>query len=118
MFENLFVQWKHTKCVVLCHVVSCCVMLYHAVSCCIPQVIYDLIRSHDGVDAGKGDGGGNENTNRAAVELSRAFRDHVFCLDRSRQLEIDGTARRTNRSPQAVGLTIEVLNFLRGRQVC
>lgn len=84
------------------------------------QIIYDLIRSHDdpdGVDTGEGDGGGeSKNSNRAAVELSTAFREHVFCLDGPPQLEKEGAAAR-RMNPQAVGLGIEVLNFLRGRQV-
>lgn len=90
---------------------------------CPRQIIYDLVRSHDydlnarggdaaGAESGGGDGGGGsgstrKSTNRAAAELSVAFRDHVFCPDGP-----EGPAHA-----QVVALGIEVLNFLRGRQV-
>ena len=68
------------------------------------------MRSHDGLeDAGEGDSS-RGGANRAASELSAAFREHLFCVD-----GLLGDGSRVN--PQAVALGIEALNFLRGRQV-
>lgn len=95
-------------------------------ACLFPAIIYDLVRSHDdptenvNTGAGAGGGGGSSSrggdggssggatNNRAAIELSVAFRRHLFRV-------ADGGAQAVN--PQAVALGIEVLNFLRGRQI-
>lgn len=68
------------------------------------QIIYDLVRSHDDPESANVSGGC---TNRAASQLSTAFRDHIFC-----------PAGGQSANPQAVALGVEALNFLRGRQVC
>ncbi|CAM9723944.1 unnamed protein product, partial [Laminaria digitata] len=74
-------------------------------------IVYDLVRSHDGLTDAAGEGDSSRGgANRAASELSSAFREHLFCADGSL-----GDGSRVN--PQAVALGIEALNFLRGRQV-
>lgn len=78
------------------------------------------MRSHEDPEnsAGGNDGG---STNRAALELSAAFREHLFCVDGSFAGEGEegrGRGGRQQRpNSQAVALGIEALNFLRGRQV-
>ena len=69
-----------------------------------------MVRSDDSLEnAGEGDSS-RGGVNRAASELSAAFREHLFCVDGSL-----GDGSRVNL--QAVALGIEALNFLRGRQV-
>eukprot|EP00903_Cladosiphon_okamuranus_P016144 g14899.t1 len=77
-------------------------------ACLFPAILYDLVRSHDDPDgAGAGGGGGDGSSNRAAAELSAAFRKHLFRLA--------GGGAGVN--PQAAALGVEALNFLRGRQI-
>ncbi|CAM9861147.1 unnamed protein product, partial [Ectocarpus sp. 8 AP-2014] len=88
-------------------------------ACLLPAIVYDLVRSHDDDETGNGKGGsgaagggGSDNNNLAATELSAAFRRHLFHLAEGGEQGEDGGV-----NPQAAALGVEVLNFLRGRQI-
>ena len=74
------------------------------------------MRSHeDSEDIG--DDGGGKSDNRAALELSAAFREHIFALDEPVRGGKAAAAAARRPNPQAVALGVEALNYLRGRQV-